>query len=252
MEALLLFFIHCGYTADEIYILFKKYGKKLKYIDWKNVFKIIWGVIAKRQLIITGFKSGEIIEKTVNKVCDDKNISNISQIKMDLLIPAVDSFSGKIFVFNSCNLDYDTKNEKYISSGDIGKIVRSSCSYPVMFSPCNYEGTELLDGGIKENIPWNELKEINCEKIFSIGFENIYKKKCCENIIETAERSFELMCEELNRHELNRIDFLHKIKLKNVSLLEIEKMDKIYEEGYKQTKEKMKYIKEYLDRNSNQ
>ena len=177
----------------------------------------------------------------------EKQIYNINQIKKQVLIPAVDSFSGKVFVFNSCNLDYETKNEKYISKGNIGKIVRASCSYPVVFSPCEFEGTELLDGGIKENIPWKELKSIGCQKVLSIGFQNLENKKCCNNIIEIAERSFELMNEELNRHELEKIDFLHIIKLKKVSLLEIEKMEEIYQEGYKQTKEKMSLIKEYLN-----
>lgn len=249
MEVLLLLYMHFGYTADEMYDLFKKYGKSLKYIDWKNILKIIWGLITKRQLIITGFKTGEIIENIVGSACNNKNITHIEQIEKELLIPSVDSFSGKVFVFNSCDLDYETKNEKYIPEGNIGKIVRASCSYPVVFSPCGYEGTELLDGGIKENIPWEELKIIGCEKILSIGFENINKKKCCNNIIETAERSFELMCEELNRHELDEIDFFHKIRLENISLLDIEKMDEIYKEGYRQTKRNMKRIKTYLERN---
>lgn len=246
MEVLLRLYMQCGFTADEMYDLFKKYGKNLKYIDWKNIFKIIWGVITKRKLIITGLKSGEVIEKIINQTCYKRNITNIKDIKKQLLISTVDAFSGKVFVFNSCNLDYETRDEKYISNAPIGKIVRASCSYPVVFSACEYEGTELLDGGIKENIPWSELKVIGCNKILSISFENINKKKCCNNIIETAERSFELMCEELNKHETNRIDFLHKIRLKNVSLLEIKKMDEIYKEGYKQTKEKINLIKEYL------
>lgn len=247
MEVLLLLYMHFGYTADEMYDLFKKYGKNLKYIDWKNVFKIIWGLIIKRQLIITGFKSGEIIEKIINDSVAKKNICDINQIKTNLMIPTVDCYSGKVFVFNSCNLDYETKTEKYIPDGNIGKIVRASCSYPVIFSPCEYEGTELLDGGIKENIPWKELKKVNCNKILSISFENVQKKKCCKNIINTAERAFDLMCEELNRCELEEIDFLHKIKLNNVYLLEIEKMDDIYEEGYRQTKINMEKIKKYLE-----
>lgn len=235
-----------GYTADEMYELFKIYGKNLKYVDWKNIFKIIWGLITKRQLIITGIKSGEVIEEIVNKTCHVKNIFDIRENRKPLLIPTVDCFSGKVFIFNSCGLDYETKTEKYISKGNIGKIVRASCSYPVVFSPCRYEGTELLDGGIKENIPWRELKKIGAKKVLSINFKNIQKNKCCKNIIETAERSFELMYDELSRYELENIDFLHTINLKNVSLLDIDKMDEIYKEGYKQTKEKMKLIKEVI------
>ena len=72
MEVLLQLYIRFGYTADEMFVLFKKYGKDLKYVDWKNILKIIWGLITKRQLIVTGFKSGEIIEKIMNNACRRK------------------------------------------------------------------------------------------------------------------------------------------------------------------------------------
>ena len=80
----------------------------------------------------------------------------------------------------------------------------------------------------------------------SINFQNKYKKKCCENIIEVAERSLELMCDELYEYEIDKIDYLHTIKSDNVSLLEVEKMDELYEQGYFQTKDKIEEIKKYL------
>lgn len=236
----------CDYTSMQMYDFFKEYAKKIKYIDWKNIFTIIWGVISKRQLIIRGLKSGEVIEKIVNKVCNQKGYYNINDIKKELLIPAVDSKTGKLFVFNSCNIDKETKYEKYISSESIGNAVRASSSFPGMFIPCEYLDTELFDGGIKENVPWVELKAINCDKILSIDFISDATNKCCGGLIDIFGRSLELINEELTRHELENIDFLHSIKLENVSLLDIEKMPELFEEGYKQTKENMWKIKNYL------
>ena len=115
-----------------------------------------------------------------------------------------------------------------------------------MFIPCEYLDTELLDGGIKENVPWVELKAINCDKILSIDFISDATNKCCGGLIDIFGRSLELINEELTRHELENIDFLHSIKLENVSLLDIEKMPELFEEGYKQTKENMWKIKNYL------
>ena len=80
----------------------------------------------------------------------------------------------------------------------------------------------------------------------SINFQNKYKKKCCENIIEVAERSLELMCDELYEYEIDKIDYLHTIKSDNVSLLDVEKMDELYKQGYIQTKDKIEEIKKYL------
>ena len=237
----------CGYSADEIYKLFQKYSSKMKKIDLKNILKIIYGVIFKGKLIINGLNSGEIIENIVNKACEYKGIYNINQMKKKLLIPTIDSETGKVYVFNSCGINYENKQEKYISDISIGKAVRASSSYPLVFSPCKINGKDFLDGGIKENIPWKELEYIGCEKIFAVNFYSKYKKKCCDNIIDIAQRTLELINEELNRHEINKIDFLHTIELDEVSLLEVEKLEEIYKEGYRQTKNKIKDIKKYLN-----
>lgn len=236
----------CGYNADEIYKLFKKYASKIKYIDFKNILKIIYGVIFKRRLIVDGLNSGDVIEKIINESCEFKGIYNINQIKTKLLIPAIDSESGKVCVFNSCGINTQNEQEKYISDISIGKAVRASSSYPIVFSPCKVNNKELLDGGIKENVPWKELEYIGCDKIFSVNFYSKNKKKCCDNIIDIAQRTLELINEELDRHEINEIDFLHTIELNDVSLLEVEKIDEIYQEGYRQTKNKINDIIKYL------
>ena len=54
------------------------------------------------------------------------------------------------------------------------------------------------------------------------------------------------MCDELYKYEIDKIDYLHTIKSDNVSLLEVEKMDELYKQGYIQTKDKIEEIKKYL------
>ena len=66
-----------GYSADEIYEIFKKYANKIRYVDAKNIFKLIFNLIVKRKIQITGLNSGSKIEKLVNKECLKKGIKNI-------------------------------------------------------------------------------------------------------------------------------------------------------------------------------
>ena len=234
-----------GYTTDEIYLIFKKYCKKIKYIDFKNILKIIFGVIFRGKLIIDGLNSGDTIEKLINKIALEKNIKNINQIKMPLIIPAVDLNNGTLYCFTSKEIRKTFSDEiKFINDINIGKGVRASCSYPGVFSPCEYKNIKLIDGGVRENVPWKETKILGADKVLSIVFENDINEKCCKNIIEIADRSIQLISRELSNYELDGVDYLLKIRSKGISLLDTSKIDELYELGYKETLRRIKEVKE--------
>ena len=64
-----------GYNSDEMLIMLKKYAPKIKYFEWKNIFKMIFGIIFQREIIIDGLNSGKVIENIINDIC--KNIGLI-------------------------------------------------------------------------------------------------------------------------------------------------------------------------------
>lgn len=236
--------MQCGYSSEEIYYLFKKYSKKIKYIDEKNIIKLIYGILIKRKIIINGLNTGEIIEKIVNEAAGIKNINKILDIKMPLLIPSVDVHNGKIYCFCSTDKKRGFSDEIiYKNEINIGKAVRASCSYPVVFSPCKYDNTELIDGGIRENVPWKGLKKIGADKVISVVFDKENAGKCCKNIIEVVSSSIDILCHELSNYELEGTDYLLKIKTKDVSLLDMKKIDELYEIGYKIGKNNINGIK---------
>lgn len=154
-----------GYSYDEILLLFKKYSKKIKYINYANLFKLIFGLIIKRKIIIKGLNNSKIIEQTVNEACAKKGIYNINQINMPLIIPSVDLNKGNMVCFCSKeNRSIISDKIEYVNNINIGDAVRASCSYPLVFEPYEYNSTQLIDGGIRENIPWKETKKLRCRK----------------------------------------------------------------------------------------
>lgn len=227
-----------GFSADEIYYIFKKYCKKIKYANLKNLLKLIYGLIIERKIIIDGLNSGKEIEKLINKESNKKGVYNISDIKKPLVIPSVNMNTGEVICFTSCSkrVEYSDKI-KFVDDISIGKAVRASCSYPVVFSPCEYRDMELIDGGIRENVPWKELELLGAKNIVNVIFESDKKDNCCDNLIEVAGRSIDLLCRELSNYEMQGTYKILKIKTEKTGLLDISKLENLYYLGYKQAKE---------------
>ena len=238
-----------GYSSDEMLKFFKKYAKKIKYVDPKNILILLINLFIKRKIVIKGFNEGTIIEKLLNKELNKKNIKNISDIKKELLIPSIDINTGEINVFISKeNRAKYLDNIIYINNVNIGKAVRASCSYPVVFSPCKIDGKQLVDGGLRENVPWKLTKEKGADKVLSIIFdEEKNKKNYCKNILEVASNSLGILCHEISNYDLEGADYLLKIKTEKVQLLDYKKIDELYLKGYEQTKNKIKEIKNKLN-----
>ena len=233
-----------GYTPDEMYKIFEKYCKKIKYVDFSNIAKLIFGLIFKRKIIIDGLNNGKQIINLIDKVAKNKGIKNISEIKMPLVMPSVNMCNGDLICFTSCNFRKEfSDNIIFVNNMEIGKAVRSSCSYPVVFSPYKYGNEKLIDGGIRENVPWKELKMLGADKVLSIMFNEMLTGDCDKNLVEVADRSINLLCRELSNYEMEGADYVIKIKSPKIGLLDMSKINELYEMGYIQTKEQLKKIK---------
>ena len=166
---------------------------------------------------------------------------------MPLVIPSVDLCKGDVICFTSCKFrNTISDNTIFRNDIEIGKAVRASCSYPVVFEPCSYKNIKLVDGGVRENVPWKELKALGADKVINIIFEDKENTVCNKNLIEVAGRSIGLLCRELSNYELNGADLTLKITSNKVGLLDMKKIDELYELGYRQTKENIKKIKKLI------
>lgn len=233
-----------GYTPDEMYSLFKEYSKEIGYISIFNIIKLVFGIIFQRKIIIKSINNGKKFKKIINKICSDKNIENINQIKMPLLIPSVDLNTGTVCVFTSKNYRNSySDNIIYNSNIDICDAIYSSCSYPGVFDPICYNNMYLIDGGIRENIPWRETRKIGADKVLSVVFRSDIKNPDERNILNIITGSIGLLSRELANYEIEGTDYLIEIHTKDIGLLNSDEVDNLFQLGYETTMNNIKNAK---------
>lgn len=236
-----------GYNSDDMLKMFRRYAKEISKINYKLVFKLIFGLIFNKKICIEGLNDGNKLSEIINNQAIKKNIRLISDIKVPLIIPSVNLYDGSIYLFSSIK-----NNRKYsdnvivMNNIEVGKAVQASCSYPGIFCPTNFKDKKLIDGGIRENLPWKELKSMGADKIISVAFEEEKRPKKKVNILDCITGSMGIMMHELYNYEKVGIEYLLKINNKDVWLLEVERMEELYNLGYKTAKKEMNKIKKYL------
>lgn len=223
-----------GYSPYYIYILFKRYVNDLINQNSISTITSLKSFMTNKKTNFSGFYSGEEIEKAFNEVAKRKGIKKVSDIKMPIVIPAVDVQDSNEYIFTN-NIPEGIENKsKYITDISVGKAIRASSSFPVAFNPCVYGKHKFLDGGILDNFPSLEVKKQGVDKVLTVNFmaDEISEDS---NIMDIVMRSIDIMGNKVSEENIKNSDMMLTIQTDKTGLLEVEKLDDCYKYGYRQT-----------------
>ena len=233
-----------GYKPYYIYILFKKYAQEIINIGNAPIINGIGNFIKNKKIGLLGLNDGTLLEKMYNELALRKGIKVIGDIKMPLVIPAVDIAEAKEYIFTNC-APRDNLNDKYITEIPIGKAVRASSSFPAIFCPCEFKNHMFLDGGTLDNIPIMPLKEIYNHKIMAVNFQADPVEENSD-LMDIVMKTLDIMGNKIAEKGLEESDFILTIPTDRAGLLDIEKLDKCYQYGYDKTIENLENIRNIL------
>lgn len=192
---------------------------------------------------IEGLVSGENIENLIKLSFKDKNITNMNQLKIPYAIATVDTISTKECIFLSKRINKKREDIDYIYDVPIVKATRASMSFPGVFTPCPYEKYNFIDGGTKDNLPVEVLKDMGAEKTIALSFRiDDYEPR--EDILGILLRTVDIFSLKDVRKAQKRADLAIEIDARGASLLEIDDADKLVQTGYDTV---MNYKEKILD-----
>ena len=219
-----------GYSPYYIYLLFKRYARDIINIRSKPIINGITNFIRNNKIGIAGLSDGNEFEKMYDELARKKGFRLIGDIKMPLLVSAVDIGESKEYIFTNCASRKNIK-DNYITEIGIGRAVRASSSFPAIFCPCEYKNHIFMDGGVLNNLPTEELKKVYTGKIISVNFESdpVYNDYDIMNIIM---KTLDIMGNKLSINSLKKSDFVLTVTTDGTGLIDVDKMDICYKYGY--------------------
>ena len=160
-----------GYDSYEMEEIIESCYKQIATIEKSAIARTVGNMAFHRDSRTDGVSDGIKIEEIANLIANKKNIKNIDETKIPLVTVTCDTISMK--EVNCCTNKINNEEEDiiYIYNMPIGKAVRSSMSFPGIYTTCNYDKYNLIDGGTKNNLQVDVLKKQGADKIISISFD---------------------------------------------------------------------------------
>ena len=233
-----------GYKPYYIYVLFKKYAQDIINIGNSSIVNGIGNFIKTKKIGIAGLNDGTLLEKMFNELATRKKMKAVADIKMPLVIPAVDIAEAKEYIFTNC-APRNNLNDEYITEISIGKAIRASSSFPAYFCPCEYKKHIFMDGGVLDNTPILPLKRICKHKVMAVNFEADPVEENCD-VMDIIMKTLDIMGNKIAEESFKQSDLVLTVPTDRAGLLDIEKMDKCYKFGYDTTMKNIDKIKKLI------
>ena len=220
-----------GFSPEEIKELTNEYYKTLTRIDKKSISKAVFTYLTSGIAKVEGLVDGEKISSLIDILASKRNLKNMNEIKTKLAICTVDTISTNECIFLSNECEEKIQNIDYIYNAPIATATRASMSFPGIFTPCNYEKYNFIDGGTTDNYPTRILKIMGADKIIGLHFRlDDYVPR--EDIFAVLLRAVDIFSLGDVREAKKYADLSIEIDAKGAGLLGIDDFNKLIETGY--------------------
>jgi NTE family protein len=160
-------------------------------------------------------------------------------------VSAINDFSQLPIPFLCIATDLESGKQVILKKGDLAQSVRASAAFPTVLKPIEIDGKLLVDGGLVNNFPVEEVKKMGAD--FLIGVEvsshELYKKEELESIVKIMEQMVSYqMVTDADTTKYKDVDLYIKPVDEAYSTFSFDKAREIIDFGYQKTIEQIESL----------
>ena len=223
-----------GYTAEEMYAFADKNWKQIADFKTGDLLRQLAGLRFNKKTEKDGLRDGKMIADIIKEAMDTKGIRGFRDLPINLTVCTNDTNTTDEVIFTTWEEDLRREHIHYLTGAPLELAVRASMSFPALFTTCDYEGYNFIDGGSKDNLPVQVLRDMGVGKVLAIGFDisEYTPAKGLDGLMKVIWRALDLYSIDRTRESKRMADYCVDIKNSATAIFSMDNIDLTIQEGY--------------------
>lgn len=190
----------------------------------------------KPVLLPSSFSNGQYLSEKINSYI------------LNSRYHAKNDFTNLKIPFSAVATDLNSGKRVILDKGNLSESIKASFTFPLLYSPININGRELVDGGLTENIPTGVAKTLGADFIVAVNSTSPLKDNNeLKDPINTADQILSISMTQLNKLQLKDANIVLTPDIKNFSATDFTNIDYLISEGKKNARDMMDKIISGID-----
>ncbi|MDR2481991.1 MAG: patatin-like phospholipase family protein [Spirochaetaceae bacterium] len=219
-----------GYTPEMI-------KEKLLNLNWPEIFADKPPYPYKNELQIEDVSLNISLENTNSGFSTGETAYKLFKT-FTAKIPSYTGFDKLPIPFRAAAVNMNNAKLELLETGDIAEAIRASMSLPLIFDAFTIDGARYTDGGIRDNLPINRVKDMGYDIIIAVDlFSDIDTLNASS--IDIIKDLFSLYFSSKSSAQYKNADLIICPDIEQFSILDFTKSNEIYAKAESE-KEKMR------------
>ncbi len=181
-----------------------------------------------------GLKDGAVISNVIRKAMDNKGVRGFQDLPINLSICTNDTYTTDECIFTTLDEGLQTDHIHYICGAPLELAVRASMTFPGIYTTCNYQGYNFIDGGSKDNLPTKIMRDMGVGKVLALAFDitDYTPETGLDGMMKVVWRALDLYSINSTRESKKLADYVVDIKNSNTAIFSMENLAQTIREGY--------------------
>lgn len=175
---------------------------------------------------------------------------NVTKLLTKLTVPAFQTFEFKDLnkPFLCMATDLLSGQAIKLDTGNLALAIRASMSVPSAFVPLKYGPYYLVDGGLMNNFPAKEVRNLGADVLIGIDIQTpLFEQEEINNLVQVLSQSIFLNAEDVFVENMAEIDLLIKPDIDPFTAMDFNRADSLILRGEKKAREMIPQIKAFMD-----